>query len=259
MSNSEGSENFGSPLSQFSLDSCSVPHSEGFSDDDEPWWTKASSDDLNSDGEFILLRSPILDTGSFSMRPTSCREPDAELSTAFDKLSCTSDDHCCVIESSSASEREIAPRKTTAACKAMRRKSAHVDGSCPSDSSASTPAASYEDAAAFITQYLQSPVKESGAQLALLRALIIELGVRSPSGPDLPKSLTSARKLLKAEVHINIKEYIATRDKGPSALQSILQPSKNALRKDIQKKGNRASLKWVKKQGLQVLLVTCFS
>jgi len=64
--------------------------------------------------------------------------------------------------------------------------------------------------------------------------------------------------MLKAEAHINIKEYVATRHKGQSALREILKPSRNALRKDI-RKGNKASLKWVKQHGLQVLLVTCFT
>ncbi|KAF9246481.1 hypothetical protein BU15DRAFT_39899 [Melanogaster broomeanus] len=109
-----------------------------------------------------------------------------------------------------------------------------------------------------IHRYLEAPVKENDVQLALLRALIVELGIRSPTASDLPRTLTSARKLLKAEVHINIKEYIAIRNKGQTAIRQILKPNKKALRKDIQKKGNRASLKWVKNHGLQVLLITCF-
>lgn len=64
--------------------------------------------------------------------------------------------------------------------------------------------------------------------------------------------------MLKAEAHVNIKEYVATRHKGQSALREILKPSKSALRKEI-RKGNKASLKWVKERGLQVLLVTCFT
>jgi hypothetical protein len=37
-----------------------------------------------------------------------------------------------------------------------------------------------------------------------------------------------------------------------------MHPSRSALVKDIRKRGNRASLKWVKSRGLQVLLVNCF-
>ncbi|KIJ17448.1 hypothetical protein PAXINDRAFT_54057, partial [Paxillus involutus ATCC 200175] len=106
-----------------------------------------------------------------------------------------------------------------------------------------------------ISRYLESPVKDNETQLTLLRALIVELGIRVPTTSDLPSTLTSARKILKAEAHVNVKEYIATRHKGQLALRQILKPSKNALRKHIQKKGNRASLKWVKGKGLQVLLI----
>lgn len=109
-----------------------------------------------------------------------------------------------------------------------------------------------------LLSFISSPIKGNDAELDLLRALIIELGVRSPNASDLPCTLTSARKMLKAEAHVNIKEYVATRHKGQSALREILKPSKNALRKDI-RKGNKASLQWVKQQGLQVLLVTCFT
>jgi len=71
-------------------------------------------------------------------------------------------------------------------------------------------------------------------------------------------SLTAAKALLKSQAHINIKEYIAVREQGQAALQKAMHPSRSALIKDIRKKGNRASLKWVKNQGLQVLLVNCF-
>lgn len=101
-------------------------------------------------------------------------------------------------------------------------------------------------------------MKGNDAELSLLRALIVELGLRSPNASDLPSTLTSARKVLKAEAHVNIKEYVAVRHRGQSALREILKPSKSALRKDI-RKGNRASLQWVKQQGLQVLLITCFT
>lgn len=105
--------------------------------------------------------------------------------------------------------------------------------------------------------FISSPIEGSDAQLDLLRALIVELGIRPPNTLDLPSTLTSARKILKAEAHVNIKEYVVTRHRGQSALREILKPSKSALRKEI-RKGKGASLQWVKQQGLQVLLVTCF-
>ena len=95
-------------------------------------------------------------------------------------------------------------------------------------------------------------------KLTLLHSLIIELGLFTSASSTLPGSLTAAKALLKSQAHINIKEYIAVREQGQAALQKAMHPSRSALIKDIRKKGNRASLKWVKNQGLQVLLVNCF-
>jgi hypothetical protein len=88
--------------------------------------------------------------------------------------------------------------------------------------------------------------------LALLQSLIIELGLATPSLPD---SLTAAKAFLKSRAFLNIREYIAVRGQGPEAVQRAMYPSKSALIKDIKKKRNPASLKWVKQHGLQVLLV----
>jgi hypothetical protein len=57
---------------------------------------------------------------------------------------------------------------------------------------------------------------------------------------------------------LNIKEYLAVRGQGPAAVRRIMYPSRSALIKDIRKKNNRASLRWVKESGLQVLLVSCY-
>ncbi|KIJ69351.1 hypothetical protein HYDPIDRAFT_24194 [Hydnomerulius pinastri MD-312] len=280
MSSSEGSEVFGSPRSQFSLADISASYASApFSDDssdDEIVWARSDSisDGSNSEGDFILLGHPLLDARSLpSTFAGSTGHPDSEgdLSSAFDKLSFDDHSHAADTSSSSGeSDVDLAELKRTNSSikrkmqrltrKARRAASQSDTTSSSSDyrSGASTPTASYDEAAAFISRYLEAPVKETDTQLALLRALIIELGVRSPTASDLPSTLTSARKMLKSEVHINVKEYVATRDKGQSALRQILQPSKSALRKSIAKKGNRAPLKWVKKQGLQVLLVTRF-
>ncbi|KAF9227873.1 hypothetical protein BS17DRAFT_726485 [Gyrodon lividus] len=268
MSSSEGSDEFGSPRSQFSFP---ATFSEELSDD-EIVWARDGSDGSNSEGDFILLSHPPPDACSLPPDSIGHSESAGDLSSTFDEP--TSSDHDHITESSSSSgklDTNIAdlkkkgcnaqPRRERAACNA--RRPAQAQSVISSDSSGyrsgtSTSIASYDDASAFISRYLESPVKENVTQLALLRALIIELGVRSPTTPDLPNTLTSARKMLKAEAHVNVKEYIATRHKGQTALRQILKPSKKALRKDIQKRGNRASLQWVKEQGLQVLLITCF-
>ncbi|KAG2349577.1 hypothetical protein BDR05DRAFT_239020 [Suillus weaverae] len=131
-------------------------------------------------------------------------------------------------------------------------RSSSTSSSLPHSSGAKTPNGSYEDAAAYITQYLDNPVQKNdpSAKLLLLQALVVEFGISK----ELPASISSATKLLKATVHINIKDYVAKRGKDQAELQQIMQPSKSALRKDIRKSNRRSSLKWVKEHGLNVFL-----
>ena len=115
----------------------------------------------------------------------------------------------------------------------------------------------YEDASSFITGYLSSPDdKDTVCKLTLLQSLIVELGVADAS--SLPSTVTQAKKLLKAEAHINIREYMSEREKGQDALKRIMHASRGSLVKSIRQKKNPASLTWVKQQGLNVLLVQCF-
>lgn len=108
----------------------------------------------------------------------------------------------------------------------------------------------------FVNSFLSSPAtRDSVCKLTLLQSLILELGLQSSA---LPGSLTAARALLKNRAHVNIREYIVARQQGQSALKEVLHPSRSALVKSIRKNKNPASLKWVKSQGLQVLLVNCF-
>jgi len=115
----------------------------------------------------------------------------------------------------------------------------------------------YEEAVGYITSFLSNPAarKDSACRLTLLQALIIELGLATPS---LPGSLRSAKAFLKSHAFLNVKEYLAVRGQGLAAVRHIMYPSKNALIKDIRKKNSRASLKEVKESGLQVLLVSCY-
>ncbi|PPQ76624.1 hypothetical protein CVT26_012731 [Gymnopilus dilepis] len=112
----------------------------------------------------------------------------------------------------------------------------------------------YEEASLFISRFLSNPDAKSDSicRLTLLQSLIIELGLATPA---LPESLSAAKTFLKSRAFLNIKEYLAVRDQGPDAVRNLLHPSRSALIKDIKKKRNAASLKWVKQHGLQVLLV----
>ncbi|KAK0228402.1 hypothetical protein IW262DRAFT_1455643 [Armillaria fumosa] len=114
----------------------------------------------------------------------------------------------------------------------------------------------YDDAVRYITSFLTNPAaKETVCHLRLLQSLIIELGLATSS---IPTSLTSAKTLIKSQAFVNIRDYLALRGQGLAAVQRAMHPSRSALRKDIKRKGNQASLKWVKQNGLQVLLVSCY-
>jgi len=119
----------------------------------------------------------------------------------------------------------------------------------------------YEDAGKYITTFLTNPTsRDRVCHLTLLQALIIELGLCSPpsasSPPTLPGSLKAAKALIKSSAFLNIREYIAVRQQGPTALRRVMYPSRSSLIKDIRKNKSATSLKWVKEHGLQVLLVS---
>ncbi|KAI0080579.1 hypothetical protein K474DRAFT_1589656, partial [Panus rudis PR-1116 ss-1] len=104
--------------------------------------------------------------------------------------------------------------------------------------------------------------------LTLLQALIVELGLCpeasfSPNAAEnLPRSLKAAKAVLKSQVFLNIRDYLAVRHKGLDALRSVMHPNRKALVKDI--RGGRktrtrsVSVEWVKQSGLGVFLVTCY-
>ncbi|KAI0709005.1 hypothetical protein C8Q76DRAFT_626426 [Earliella scabrosa] len=103
-------------------------------------------------------------------------------------------------------------------------------------------------------------------KLAFLQALIIELGLYSPvydehtrsaEYPTLPNSLRAAKAILKSQVFLNVRDYLAVRSQGIDALRSVMHPNRTALLRQI-RGGKRAPVKTVKDSGLGVLLVTCY-
>jgi hypothetical protein len=122
---------------------------------------------------------------------------------------------------------------------------------------------------------LSNPLDHKAADLALLQALIIELGFFNPSnGPDcasdsgrstpsfelsdIPRSMRAAKSFIKSHVFLNIRDYLAIRAQGQEALQNVLHPSRRSLVTQLRKKDARVPRGWVKQRGLNVLLVTCF-
>ena len=73
----------------------------------------------------------------------------------------------------------------------------------------------------------------------------------------LPRTMRAAKALLKSRVFLNVCDYLAVRGQGLDALRAVMHPSRSALMREL-RGGKRASLKWVKQSGLNVLLVTCY-
>ena len=94
------------------------------------------------------------------------------------------------------------------------------------------------------------------SKLAFLQALIIELGLYT-SMPSLPSSLRAAKAILKSQVFLNVRDYLAVRQQGVDALREVMHPSRSALMREI-RGGKKAPRKTVKDRGLDVLLVTCY-
>jgi hypothetical protein len=94
----------------------------------------------------------------------------------------------------------------------------------------------------------------------MLQALILELGCL-PSAvagkfsiPELPGTLRQAKLLLKSRAFINVRDYLAVREQGQTALRRVMHPSRKSLVQEV-RKGKRIPLHDVKKAGLKVLLV----
>lgn len=93
--------------------------------------------------------------------------------------------------------------------------------------------------------------------LTLLQSFIIELGLLNDV-KLLPTTIKSAKKYIKSRVFLNIRDYLSKRLEGPQAVRDLLFSNRWALVRDMRRKKNHASLKWVKKRGLQDLLVSVF-
>ncbi|TFY62417.1 hypothetical protein EVJ58_g3878 [Rhodofomes roseus] len=126
----------------------------------------------------------------------------------------------------------------------------------------------YEDAVSFINSFLSNPTAKSGAvHLRLLQALIVELGLcpsafnaasplSFPSLPSLPHSMRAAKALLKSQVFLNVRDYLAVRSQGLDALRRVMHRDRSSLMREI-RSGKKMPVKAVKDAGLNVLLVTC--
>jgi len=122
----------------------------------------------------------------------------------------------------------------------------------------------YEDAVRYITSFLSNPSatlsRSSCTRLTFLQSLIIELGLISPTSTEVPSSLKAAKRFLKARAFINIGEYLSVRGQGLDKVREVMFSSKRELTSELRKKkgGHKADKGWVKRHGLNVLLVSVF-
>ncbi|KAI0262867.1 hypothetical protein BC834DRAFT_971688 [Gloeopeniophorella convolvens] len=118
------------------------------------------------------------------------------------------------------------------------------------------PSSGYHEA----RKYLAHPAAagNNGSALQVLHALILELGLPGVAGKfsiaELPRSLRKARAMLKSQVFINVRDYLAVREQGQAALQRAMHPSRSSLVKEV-RKGKRMPVREVKEAGLNVLLI----
>ncbi|KAG1877786.1 hypothetical protein DFJ58DRAFT_693460 [Suillus subalutaceus] len=234
-----------------SISCCATEASE-----DEVVWSvseeySSESSVTDSDADFVLL--PRIPAEDFPDNVSGDSAQEDVLSTAFNLLSVNKVEHESDTNKVNKPIQKVKQIRKPAVGNSGRTRSSSTSPSLHHNSGARTHNGSYEDAAAYITQYLDTPVKKNdpSAKLQFLQALIVEFGISK----HLPASIKSATKLLKASVHVNIKDYVAKRGKDQSELKQIMQPSKSALRKDIRRSNRKSSLKWVKEHGLNVLLI----
>ncbi|QRW27296.1 hypothetical protein RhiXN_01891 [Rhizoctonia solani] len=103
-----------------------------------------------------------------------------------------------------------------------------------------------------IKQLDDPPEHPTAAYRYLLnRALLLEFRICTPN--TLPTSHGAAIAMVKANVHINVLDYISKRKEGFSGLRSVMLANAKALRKDVRKR--RMPAKAVKSLGLHSLLI----
>lgn len=111
----------------------------------------------------------------------------------------------------------------------------------------------YDEAIKQLDEHMTSPPEHPTAAYRFLlnRALLLEFRICTPD--TLPTSHGAAIAMVRDNVHINVRDYIAKRKEGFSGLRSVMLANAKALRKDVRKR--RMPVKTVKSLGLHSLLI----
>ncbi|KAG8691053.1 hypothetical protein FRC11_007165 [Ceratobasidium sp. 423] len=113
--------------------------------------------------------------------------------------------------------------------------------------------AAYDEAIKQLDEHMTSPPEHPTAAYRFLlnRALLLEFRICTPE--TLPTSHGGAIAMVKANVHINVLDYVTKRKEGFSGLRSVMLANAKALRKDVRKR--RMPAQTVKSLGLHSLLI----
>ena len=68
--------------------------------------------------------------------------------------------------------------------------------------------------------------------------------------------MRAAKAMLKSQVFMNVRDYLAVRGQGLDALRQVMHRDRSSLMREI-RSGKRMPVKAVKDAGLNVLLITC--
>ncbi|CAE6433311.1 unnamed protein product [Rhizoctonia solani] len=111
----------------------------------------------------------------------------------------------------------------------------------------------YDEAIKQLDDHMLSPPEHPTAAYRYLlnRALLLEFRICTPD--TLPTSHGAAIAMVKANVHVNVLDYIAKRKEGFSGLRSVMLANAKVLRKDVRKR--RMPAQAVKSLGLHSLLI----
>ncbi|KAF7295084.1 hypothetical protein MIND_01046700 [Mycena indigotica] len=120
-----------------------------------------------------------------------------------------------------------------------------------------SPFSSYDAAASYISAFLQDNTPL--CRLTFMQCLLVELGLAS-STLQVPDSVRSAKAMLKSHAFLNIAEYLAAREHGPAAIQSVMHKTRSSLIRDLRTRKHEVMVprNVVKESGLSVLLVRCY-
>lgn len=103
----------------------------------------------------------------------------------------------------------------------------------------------YHAAVAHVSAYLNNPPTKPTPveRLRFYQAIIIELGIMENGKTPLPTSCKAAKTILKAQVHVNVKDYLAARLRPAEGISPVASPASAPSTDDNLTKNQRRALR----------------